>query len=390
MLFTKKSKLLFVSNTAFFIYNYLLGVMKALKAENYEIVIAAPEDEHTIMLKAEGFKCIPLKELDRKGANAFNDLKLMLELYNVYKIEKPDLVLHYTIKINVYGTFAAKLSKTNSICTVSGLGWLFTEKSIKTTIGAFLYKILYKIAFSIALNVVFQNRYDQAFFIESGLVDKYKALLTPGPGVDTGYFSPEQCKDNQTNRNNYIFLLMARMLWDKGIGEFAEAARTVKKRFPSAEFWLVGPIDKENRAAIPEDLIRNWEREGIVRYLGKVNDVRPFLCKCNVAVLPSYREGTASSLIEAMALGKPVITTDAIGCRDVVEDNENGFLVPIKDARALADAIIKYILLAHEDKIKMGICSREKALKEFDKRIVIDVYRTIINNAIGATGETRI
>ncbi|MCX5811488.1 MAG: glycosyltransferase family 4 protein [Proteobacteria bacterium] len=377
------TKILCVANTAFFIYNYLLVVMKVLRTEGLEIVLVAPEDEYILLLEAEGFRCMPIKKLDRKGANAFRDLELMLELYEIYNMERPDLVLHYTIKVNVYGTFAAKLAKTDSVCTVSGLGWLFTEKSIKTIIGGFLYKILYKIAFSIALNVVFQNRYDQAFFIENRLVNKDKVFLTPGPGVDTGYFCPEQCKDISKNRDKCIFLLMARMLWDKGIKEFAEAAKIVKKRFPFAEFWLIGPIDKENRAAIPEDVIKSWESEGIVQYLGKTTDVRPFLCECDVAVLPSYREGTASSLIEAMAVGKPVITTDAIGCREVVEDNKNGFLVPVKDERALSDAIMKYILLPQEEKNKMGKYSREKALNEFDKKIVIDIYRTIICNAAG-------
>jgi glycosyltransferase involved in cell wall biosynthesis len=381
----KYPKLLFVANTAFFIYNYLLGVIKAFRAEGFEVILVAPQDEYSLMLEAEGFRYIPIKELDRKGANALRDIKLMLELYKIYKTERPDLVLHYTIKLNVYGTFAAWFAKTGSVCTVTGLGWLFTEKSIKTFIGGFLYKILYKIAFSIALSVVFQNRYDQEFFINNRLVRKDKAFLTPGPGVDTDYFFPECCQDNKKNQDKCIFLLLARMLWDKGIGELAEAARTVKPNYPHAEFWLVGPMDKENRAAIPESAIKKWEEEGITKYLGKVNDVRPFLCGCDVAVLPSYREGTASSLIEAMAVGKPVITTDAVGCRDVVEDGKNGFLVPVKDDKALADAIIKYILLPQEEKIEMGKYSREKALREFDKRIVIDTYRKIINNVTGCS-----
>ena len=381
----KHLKLLFAANTTFFIYNYLLGVIKTFSSEGFEVILAAPEDEYTSLLEKEGFRHIPIKGLDRKGANGLKDIRLILELYRIYKKEKPDLVLHYTIKINVYGTFAAKLAKTGSVCTVTGLGWLFTEKNIKTMIGGFLYKILYKIAFSIALNVVFQNRYDKEFFIDNRLVRKEKTFLTPGPGVDTDYFSPECCPDERRHRGKCIFLLLARMLWDKGIGEFVEAARRVKQSYPFAEFWLVGPMDKENRAAIPERAIKKWEEEGIVKYLGKVDGVRPFLCACDVAILPSYREGTASSLIEAMAVGKTVITTDAVGCRDVVEDGKNGFLVPVKDDEALTDAIIKYILLPQENKIEMGKYSREKALREFDKRIVIDTYRKIINNVTGCS-----
>lgn len=375
-------KIFFVANTGFFLYNYLLGVMRSFKKENFEIVVVAPKDEYTDMLIIEGFRFVLIKELDRKGANIFNDIRLMIELYNIFRKEKPFLTLNFTIKINVFGTFAAKLAKVNSICTVSGLGWLFTEKSIKTVIGGFLYKILYKIAFSIALNIVFQNIYDMEFFIKNKLVDKNKSYLTPGPGVDTDYFSPECCSTKNYQSDKHVFLLLARMLWDKGIGELVSAAREAKKIYSMTEFWLVGPLDKENRAAIPEETIRGWEEEEIIKYFGKTNDARSFLCNCDVAVLPSYREGIASSLIEAMALGKPVITTDAIGCRDVVEDGKNGFLVPVKDDKALAEAIIKYILLSPEEKKLMGEYSREKALKKFDKKIVTNVYKKIINDVM--------
>jgi glycosyltransferase involved in cell wall biosynthesis len=376
-------KLLFVGNTPFFIYNYLLGVIKAFRNDGFEVVLAAPEDEYSQTLRKEGFRCIPVSSLDRKGANGFRDIKLMMELYKIYSAEKPDLILHYTIKLNVYGTFAARLMKTPSVSTVTGLGWLFTEKTLVTLIGSFLYKILYKIAFSIALNVVFQNTNDQAFFIQNKLVRKEKTSLTPGPGVDTDYFSPESCQRVKRDQEKIVFLLLARMLWDKGIGELAEAARIVKKDYPFVEFWLVGPMDNENRAAISADAIKTWEEEGIFKYFGKTKDVRSFLCDCDVAVLPSYREGTASSLIEAMALGKPVITTDAVGCRDVVEEGRNGFVVPVKDYQALAHAMKRYILLSGEEKSKMGKYSREKALREFDKKIVIDVYRKIIGPVTG-------
>lgn len=372
-----------MANTAFFIDNYLLGVLKAFRGDGFEVVLAAPEDEYSQVLRKEGFRCVPIQGLDRKGANGLKDVKLMLELRKIYTEEKPDLVLHYTIKLNVYGTFAARLARIHSVCTVTGLGWLFTEKSLVTLIGSLLYKILYKIAFAIALNVVFQNMNDRDFFIKNRLVRKDKTFLTPGPGVDTDYFSPESCRDSKKNHDKCIFLLLARILWDKGIGEFAEAARIVKQGHPLAEFWLVGPMDRENRAAIPESIIKGWEQEGIIKYFGKTNDVLPFLCGCDVAVLPSYREGTASSLIEAMATGKPVITTDAVGCREVVEDKRNGFLVPVKDHKALADAMIGYIQLSREEKSEMGKYSREKALREFDKKIVINTYKKIIDDAMG-------
>ncbi len=374
-------KLLIVANTAFFIANYLLSVIKALRADGFQVVLVAPEDEYSEALRKEGFGYVPIWNLDRKGANGLKDLKLLSELYGIYKAEQPDIILHYTIKLNVYGTFAAHLAHIPSICTVTGLGWLFTEKSLVTFIGSFLYKILYKVAFSLAFGVVFQNNYDRKFFIKGKLVREQKTCLTPGPGVDTEYFSPEYCEEKEGIGDRHVFLLLARMLWDKGIGEFTQAARVVKASYPDTEFWLVGPMDRENRAAIPEETLKKWEDENVVHYFGRTDDVRSFYCKCDVAVLPSYREGTASSLIEAMAVGRPVITTDAIGCREVVEDGKNGFLVPLKDSESLADAMKRYILSSPEEKRKMGKYGREKAIKEFDRKIVIDIYRKIINSA---------
>ena len=384
-----KVKLLCVANTAFFIHNYLLGVIKALKEDGFEVVLAAPEDEYSKTLEGEGFRCIPVERLDRKGANGFKDLKLMAELLGIYRKEKPDVVLHYTIKLNVWGTFAARLAGASSVCTVTGLGWLFTEKTLVTMIGGFLYKILYRIAFSLSFGVVFQNSTDRDFFIGNRLVAEGKAFLTPGPGVDTNHFSPVFCgsQDKGQESGRVVFLLLARILWDKGIGEFVEAARIVKQSHPNAEFWLVGPLDSENRAAISEGVVKGWTEEGLIQYFGRAYDVREYYCQCDAAVLPSYREGTASSLIEAMAMGKPVITTDAIGCRDVVEDRKNGFLVPLKDNKALASAMMAYIGLSGEEKEAMGKYSREKALRDFDKKMVTDTYRKIIGRAAGLKDE---
>jgi glycosyltransferase involved in cell wall biosynthesis len=387
-----KSKLLCVANTAFFIHNYLLGVIKTFKEEGFEVVLAAPEDEYSKALEGEGFRCIPVRQLDRKGANGFKDLKLMAELLGIYRRERPDIALHYTIKLNVYGTFAARLAGAHSVCTVTGLGWLFTEKTLVTMVGGFLYKILYKIAFSMAFSVVFQNSDDRDFFIRNRLVTEVKAFLTPGPGVDTDHFSPVFCQSQDKGQasDRVVFLLLARILWDKGIGEFVEAARVVRQNHPNAEFWLVGPLDTENRAAISADVIRGWTEEGLIRYFGPTRDAREYYCQCDVAVLPSYREGTASSLIEAMAVGKPVITTDAIGCRDVVEDHKNGFLVPLKDSKALAAAMMAYIALSREEKQNMGKYSREKALRDFDKRMVIDIYSKIIDHVLGLRNEANL
>jgi len=376
----KKLKIFFVSNTAFFIHNFFPGLIRTLKDNGNEVVIVSPEDEFSEKLKNDGFKFIPVGSLNRKGSNPVEDFNLFSELYKIFKDGKPDLVLLYTIKINVYGGMAAKLAGVKFVCTVTGLGWLFTEKSLKTVIGGLGYKILYKIAFAFAEKVIFQNEDDREFFLKNWLVDRGKTILTPGVGVDTDRFSPKACEGVELNSQKTVFLLVARMLWDKGIGEFVEAAKIVKERYPFIEFCLLGPLDYENRSAIPENIIKGWENEGVIKYLGKTTDVRPFICQSDVVVLPSYREAIGKSLLEAMAMGKPVITTDTAGCKETVDDGKNGFLVPVKDSKSLADAMIKFIQFPSEEKRKMGEYSREKAVRGFDENIIIDLYNKVIKN----------
>jgi hypothetical protein len=181
-------RILFVANTSFFLHNFMLGTMRRVREEGCEVVAAAPVDGLTPRVEAEGFRVHPLRELDRKGSNPFQDLRLLRELYGLYRREKPDLVLHFTIKVNVYGSIAAKLAKTKSVCTVTGLGWLFTEKGVVTAIGGMLYKILYRIAFVFTEKVIFQNHDDRDFFLRRKLVSNDKALVTPGVGIDTSHF----------------------------------------------------------------------------------------------------------------------------------------------------------------------------------------------------------
>jgi glycosyltransferase involved in cell wall biosynthesis len=177
------------------------------------------------------------------------------------------------------------------------------------------------------------------------------------------------------------------MLWDKGVREFADAAGIVKKTYPAAQFLLLGPVDKENRSAIPETAIEDWERKGLVRYLGGTDDVRPFICETDAVVLPSHREGVPSSLLEAMAMGKPVITTDAPGCREVVEDGKTGFIAPVKDAPALADCMLHFIRLSRTEREAMGQNARAKVLREFDEKVVVGEYLQLVKNALH-TGKT--
>ena len=378
-------KILVVSNTSFFLYNFLLGLMREFRREGAVVSGVAPLDGFSERLRAEGFPVIPVTQLNRKGSNPLEDLRLMLELRRIYAREQPDLVLHFTIKLNVYGSIAARLAGTKSIFTVTGLGWLFTDKSLKAALGSFGYKILYRIAVSSSQHVVFLNHDDRAFFLCNRLVRDEGCSVIPGAGVNTDIFQPAFCGEQGSNDAAPSFLLIGRMLWDKGVREFADAAAIVKRTQPAAQFLLLGPMDKENRSAIPETVISGWEGKGVVQYLGRTDDVRPFICRSDVVVLPSHREGVPSSLLEAMAMGKPVITTDAPGCKEVVEDGKTGFIAPVKDAPALADCMLRFIKLSRTEREAMGQNARAKVLREFDEKVAVGAYLRLAKNVLGAS-----
>jgi glycosyltransferase involved in cell wall biosynthesis len=375
-------KVLVVSNTSFFLYNFLLGLMREFRRAGMAVSGVAPLDGFSEKLNAEGFPLIPLAQLNRKGSNPMEDLRLMLELRRIYMKERPDLVLHFTIKLNVYGSIAARLAGTKSICTVTGLGWLFTDKSLKAALGGLGYKILYRIALFFSEHVVFLNRDDRAFFLSNRLVKNGNCSVIPGAGVNTEIFHPGFCEERGSDLTFPSFLLIGRMLWDKGVREFVEAASIVKQYQPAAQFLLLGPIDKENRSALSETVIADWEQKGLVRYLGRSDDVRPFICGTDAVVLPSYREGVPSSLLEAMAMGKPVIATDAPGCRDVVEDGKTGFIAPVKNPRALADCMLRLAGLSRAEREGLGRNARAKVLREFDEKVVVGAYLQLARNAL--------
>lgn len=371
-----QKKILVVSSTTQTLYNFRIGLLRALRDGKFEVRGVAKRDEFSDILEKE-FKCIFLRHLDRKGTNALKDIRLMLELCKVYRKEKPELVIHYTIKPNIYGSIVSRLAGIKSFCVVTGLGYAFIEKGILLR----TVKLLYKISLRLSEKIFFQNDDDRKLFIKEGIAPSDRAILLGG-GVDTEYFSPEVCRKSQKGSSNLKFLLIGRMLWDKGVGEFVEAAGIVKKRFADIEFQLLGKLDEGNPSVIPESRIKDWERKGLVRYLGLTYDVRPSISESACVVLPSYREGIPHSLLEAMAMAKPIITTETAGCKEVVEDGRNGFLVPVRDAKALAKAIEKFINLPESRRMEMGKYSREKAIREFDEKFIIDIYLKNIEDTL--------
>ena len=370
-------KILIVSNTSFSLYNFRYNLAKTLKEKGYNVYLSAPEDEYSEELEKE-FNFIPLKNLDRKGKNPIKDLSFFVELLYIYKKFKPDLVLHYTIKPNIYGSLACAFLNIPSIATVTGLGYVFTQnnKFIQN-----LVKFLYKEAFRKVNYVVFQNKSDMEEFIKNGILSSQKAVLIEGSGIDIEKFNPDFCKDF-SKKEYFTFIMISRLLWDKGIKEYLEAAKFLKKRYKKVKFLLLGSFDKGNPSAVPEEFIYKYHKEGVIEYLGFSNDVRPYICKSDVVVLPSYREGLPRVLLEAMAMGKPIITTNAPGCRDVVIDNYNGYIVEVKNAKSLINAMEKCLLMDREKLRTMGNNGKKLVQERFSDNIIINKYLKLIEKIL--------
>jgi glycosyltransferase involved in cell wall biosynthesis len=369
-------KILVSVNTSWNIINFRLGLLQSLQTKDFKIIILAPEDKYSLSLKKYGFDYYSIN-MNNKGTNPIEDFQLIVRYYKILKKIQPDIMLNYTIKPNIYGTIAASILNIPIVNNIAGLGTLFTTENFITKIA----KILYKYSQLKANYVFFQNKEDFQLFIEQKLVDKNKCDVLPGSGVDTFKFMPvKKCMHEKI-----VFLLIARMLWDKGIGEYVEAARIIKRQYKNVEFQLLGFLDVENKTAISKDQMNIWISEGIIKYLGTSDDVRVEISNADCIVLPSfYREGTPRTLLESASMEKPIITTDNIGCKDVVEDEVNGYLCMVKNSQDLAKKIEKFICLTEFERLQMGKEGRKKIKKEFEEKIVIDRYTTIINKILKA------
>ena len=362
------AKILLVSHYARSLINFRGEMIKAFAELGHEVTSLGPEKGFSGELKKLGanYREIPL---DRTGLNPLKDMVTFFALVRIMRKLKPDIVFSYAIKPVIYGSLAALVAGVPWVYSmITGLGFVFVEKERKNFLQRFV-RFLYRLSLKNNAAVFFQNPDDLELFRRAGLLGKdTKAVLINGSGVDLErfYYVRPEIKP-------LSFLLMARLIWDKGIGEYVEAARRLKKRYPEVSFKLLGPLDS-NPSAIKERDIKRWGEEGIIEYLGATDDVRPYLAGCSVYVLPSFREGTPRSVLEAMAMGRPIITSDAPGCRETVIHGVNGFLVPVKDSASLAEAMEKFIL---NPKLvfAMGEKSRQMAEEKYD---VHKVNRTIL------------
>lgn len=364
------------SNTAWTVFNHRAGLIKTLQEAGYEVHTVAPESNFTD-IRNPGTIFHPVRNLERKGKNPFADLLLIREYYKIYKAIKPEAVLAYTIKTNIYSAIACRFAGIPIICTVNGLGTAFDNPA------GFTYRIvkqLYRFAFRKVRAVIFQNNDDRAFFegekiIGSNLKGQVVRSVN-GSGVDLLKFTCMPLPQKPS------FMLISRMLKNKGVPEFIEAARRIKKERPEAEFILLGPADSDNPMGVPLSELEALDRETGAYYAGAVKDVRPWLERCSCMVLPSYyREGVPKILIEALAMGRPVITTDTPGCRETVIPGLNGYFAEPKSAESLYRMIEKFLALSRDEQDSMGIESRKLAEEKFDEKKVIAAYMEILNHA---------
>jgi len=333
-----KQKLLFVTNEISTFFSHRLSLAKAAQQMGYEIHVAAPYSDAASELAAMHFSYHRIK-LDRKGINPFRECQTVSDLFCLYRSLKPDVIHHITIKPILYGGIAARLARVPAVVNaVTGLGYLFISQTKWARLLRFFSKIGFYVSFRHPnMRVIFQNKDDQQTFISGKLLAKEKATLIQGSGVPLETF-----KSLPEPRGEIVVLLAARLLWDKGVSEFVEAARLLRN-YTHVKFALAGDVDAGNPASIPRKQLDIWVRQGVIEWWGWQSSIQDAFSKCHVVCLPSYREGTPRVLIEAAACGRPVIATDVPGCRDIVIQSENGFLVSVKDPQALASAIEQLI-----------------------------------------------
>lgn len=366
----QRPRVVIAINSAWNIANFRGGLVHALQQAGWDVIALAPRDEHVPRVEALGARFVEIT-MAPGGTNPWEDWRLYRNYQRLLRELRPQAFLGFTIKPNIWGSRAAQSLGIPVINNIAGLGSAFVTRSWVTGVARFLYRHSLKRS----RHVLFQNEDDRNYFIHSGLVEANRSSRIPGSGVDLQRFTATPLPDEA---GPLRLLMVARLLRDKGLQEFAEAGRLLRERGVAAELQLLGPADPHNPSATPIELVRDWERQGRLRYLGTSDEVRPWLQQAHAIVLPSYREGVPRTLLEGAACGRPLIATDVVGCRDAVRHGRNGLLLPVRDAAALADTLQHFVELPREQRVDWGRASRALAESEFDERLVTDRYLTLL------------
>ena len=351
-------KFLMVSPKNRTVYNFRGDLIKEIQKKGFEVVVTGPDMNDIEKIEELSVKFVEIP-MNKTGTSLVNDLKYCIKLKRIIKAEKIDATLGYTVKPVVFGAIAARLAGVKNINSmVTGAGYLFVAKGFRVKILSYLVRIIYWFAFVCSKRVIFHNNDDKLEFCSKRLVKECKCSVVNGSGVDLQKFAPTAYPKTIT------FFMLARLLKSKGVLEYLQAAKNIKHRYPKIKFALLGSYDN-TPDALSAELIEPYVEEGIIERYEESSDVRPYYINCSVYVLPSYREGVPRTILEAMAMARPIITTDTNGCRDTVIDGYNGILVPIKDAGALEEKMQYFI--EHPDKIEeMGINSLTLCRQKFD------------------------
>ncbi|WP_300551510.1 glycosyltransferase family 4 protein [Desulfovibrio sp.] len=363
-------KIIVLGNQTKAMSNFWSVLIRHMRRAGHEVVCCAPpgDADAEAALAAQGAR-LRHYSLDRKGLNPLSDLRTTRELFSLFRDEKPDLLFASTIKPVIYGCMAARAAGVPHVyATITGLGYAFEADNFFKKCVNRLGRLLYRVALSGAEGIFFQNQDDIKVFRQSGILGRNERVLTArGTGVDTKRFAPCPLPGYSADgrlSGSPVFLLVARLLEAKGLPEYAEAARLLKARYPDARFQVLGPPEK-GLGSVSMEQMDAWQNQGCIEYLGETRDVRPYVAAAHVLVLPSWREGTPTSIMEGLSMGRPAVVTDAPGCREVVRDGVNGYLVPVRNPRALAGAMESFIT-SPESIARMGQAGRELALSEFD------------------------
>ena len=354
------------------LHSFRKEVMQALKDEGYRVVVSAPYDENVHFFEEMGLEVIDTS-FNRKGMNPLSDIGLMIRYIRLIKQIRPDVVLTYTIKPNVYGGMACQVCGVPQIANITGLGTAVENPGWlqKLTI------LLYKVGLRKTNTVFFQNKMNMDFCVNHRMV-RGKKVLIPGSGVNLQYHICQEYPAEKPIR----FIFISRLLKEKGIEEYLGAAEQIKELYPQTEFHILGECEEAY-----QQIIESLQERGIVIYHGNQIDVRPFIGMCHCTIHPSYyAEGMSNVLLESCATGRPVITTNRPGCGEIVDDGKTGFLVKAKDVDNLVSVIERFLQLPHDQKALMGLNARKKVEREFDRQIVVDAYLTEIENIQGKNG----
>jgi glycosyltransferase involved in cell wall biosynthesis len=370
-----KKLIAFVSNSAWSVYNFRLDVIRQLYKSGYAILVIAPDDDFSDLLVNEGCQYVPV-DFNNRSKNPFDDFNLYRQLKSIYKNHRPDLIFHYVIKPNIYGSLAAAKYSLRSISVITGLGYSFDKKNWLYQ----LIKFLYKKALKRTEEVWFLNNEDANIFTTEKIADIKKIKILPSEGVNTEYFSPD-FKASLHRKNNFSFLMSTRLLRSKGISVYVDAARILKKKNYKVNFELIGFFEKHHPDSITEEELLKWQTEGLINYSGFAKDVREYLSNADCFVFPSfYNEGIPRCLMEAASMELPIITSFSRGCKEVVSDNINGFVCNLNDPFDVADKMEKMINLSAEERTRMGKNGRLLVIKKFNVESVIKEYEKTLKD----------